>query len=477
VLVAFRQLAALAAVLVLCELLANARVIPLGVRSASLGMATVASGDDGAMPYLNPAGLANITTDTLALSASLYLYQYKNRRRWFAPGPPAAGRGELRHTDADWVGTSFDGMPTSISYMLHLGDGTRRRHHVIAFSVLAPDSQRFDSVLDYDFLLQGGPAMIGGRQSFEHAYARDLMLAGPSYALRVNRLLKVGLSAFYAYYRNSVSTNQQETTFVGNGADFASAVRGGSFAARAHGLLFELGAQLDLAPLFLGLAFQPPGIHLKGSFENTFKDTLTQPAALGARIVQEDASGRFTVRHPLSVRVGAGVKVRRWSLELAASLSAPSDAWTERRGTLRRISASQLKPMTSVTEELVDRRPSRTVVNGALGVEFAASERWTFRGGVFTDFDRSASLPADPTTDDLGRETIDYLGALLGLSYGGTRAGTSVALGFAYGFGRVVASNTLVETGANPATPIDVRALNLMIVVGGELAIGPLAGR
>jgi len=462
---------------VLCGDVADARSVLLGGRSASMGMATIATGDDGAMPYLNPAGLVNTADDTLSISANLYLHQRLVHRDWFVPGAPRSELGELRHTDADRTSTSFTGMPSSVSYMLHLGERGKRWHQVIALSLLVPDVERRSAVDDFDYLTQGGLVNLGGRSNVTQLLSTELYLAGASYAVELNRYVKLGASAFYAHDRRAASTVAKFIDFFGTGEDFTSTDSSVSVSSVAHGLLFAVGAQLSLPWVRLGAALQPPSIHLDGDYRSSLKETRIALAAGGStQIVHEESRGEYTVRHPLSARFGAALVLRRWTIEAAMTLVAGDDSAREARGTTRRLRVAQLEPASGTTADLDLRVEQRQVVNAALGLEFAVNDKLTLRAGAYTDLDRAPTLPDALESEDLGLEHIDFIGATLGASYDLAGGTTEIGIGFAHGFGEASTLNAFAE-GSQPPVTVDVRAFNLMFILAGTLSVDELKGQ
>ena len=64
----------------------NHNGVPLGGRTAMMGGAGVAAGNDSAMPYLNPAGLAGVPGDILGVSATVYGWGETRYDKAFLPG-------------------------------------------------------------------------------------------------------------------------------------------------------------------------------------------------------------------------------------------------------------------------------------------------------------------------------------------------------------------------------------------------------
>src|SRR5690349_13363867 len=69
----------------------NFRESPIGGRTATMGGAATAAGNDSAMPYLNPAGLAGVPGDIFAVSATVYSYTHRSFKNFFLPQGPTPG--------------------------------------------------------------------------------------------------------------------------------------------------------------------------------------------------------------------------------------------------------------------------------------------------------------------------------------------------------------------------------------------------
>ncbi len=451
---------------------AGARRMLLGGRSAAMGMATVATGADGAMPLLNPAGLARTAVDTLSLSGDLYIHQQQTYRQWFLPGGVRPELGTIRSTDPDASSASFDGMPTTASYLAHLRGGREgERHVVFGVSLFVPESHRLNTVESFDFLSEGGTFNMSGRDTFTRVDSRDLFLGGPSFAIGLGRF-NLGAALFYSFYRQSKTSGLKGIKSIGGGMDFSSQDVVGTIAARAHGLLGVVGAQAELGPVAIGLSAQAPTLHLAGSFESESKDSLALSGATGLAITQATGSGDFTYRNPLTLRLGVAATIRsRLTIEADASLEVGATAAVKASGSERRIRAAQLEPVKSSVVPFESERSLRTVVNGALGVELRLSDRYTARLGFFTDLDRSAAVPESVTALDNGVENVSHLGWLLGLGRQGEAGTTDVGVGVSYGFGHAVILNPFAPSDVDAATKIAVRAFSVMFVLEGTLRL------
>ena len=97
---------------------AHADRVPIGGRTATMGGAGVAAGNDSAMPYLNPAGLAGVPGSIFGVSATVYAYQRLDVERYFFPAPMDAslGYGEISVGRDTVASSTFMDLPSSVMY-------------------------------------------------------------------------------------------------------------------------------------------------------------------------------------------------------------------------------------------------------------------------------------------------------------------------------------------------------------------------
>src|SRR5690606_12483041 len=90
--------------------------VPLGGRTATMGGAGVAAGNDSALPYLNPAGLAGVPNDIFGISASLFAYQRRSLDAVFYPNGFPYSFGPVRVEHEEIASTRTFELPGSVMY-------------------------------------------------------------------------------------------------------------------------------------------------------------------------------------------------------------------------------------------------------------------------------------------------------------------------------------------------------------------------
>ena len=95
----------------------NLRDVPLGGRTAAMGGVAQASGSDGAMPLLNPAGLAAAPKELLSISATAYGYWQSSADKYFTPDGLDPALGDVRPREDQPTFSKLSIIPTTLSYI------------------------------------------------------------------------------------------------------------------------------------------------------------------------------------------------------------------------------------------------------------------------------------------------------------------------------------------------------------------------
>jgi hypothetical protein len=145
----------------------NPREVLLGGRTATMGGTGTATGNDSAMPYLNPAGLAGLPGDVLAVSASLYAHTSRSYDPgFFNPKGFAPAFGDVTVSEESVTSSDVVEMPSSVMYVRHLGGGDV--HHVLGMSLVIPQASRSTVQATFEADAPG----IGGTIRQSRAYSR-----------------------------------------------------------------------------------------------------------------------------------------------------------------------------------------------------------------------------------------------------------------------------------------------------------------
>lgn len=398
----------------------------LGLRTAGMGGAATAFGNDSAMPWVNPAGIARVENDTFALSANAYAVE-----QWNGSAFLSVDSGEERGLS----GREISMFPSSFAYILRMDE---KGDHVLALSVLVPyqSNRDMDSMLPVD-----RPAAVG-RLSYSENFGLTQYEFGPSYGMRLG-IVTLGVSAFFRYLpikgKQAMSTSGYST-----GGEFSFYPEVRTFEATCFSLDLVAGVQVGpvLGGFYAGLALHSPSIYLLGSFDYTSRrysgSTYQEEIEIRHSTIKED---KYEIRTPLWFSLGLGYEQpETFSVSVDVAYYLPVSAYTNVSGVEEVLNMTTDPDGPSVFEgaDVEFMGKQRGVFNFSLGAEVFLARRWILRGGFFTDFAAASSLPENPTRAHLGRSVMDRFGGSLGLSYRGDRGEFQLASVYMRGSGDTV---------------------------------------
>ena len=379
----------------------NFRPYLVGGRAAGMGGAFTALSDDGSGSFYNPGGMAFSSRSSISLSGSVYGRVSIRYDDLFAPGD-------------DFSGSSINTFPVSTAGVYKVGvtdPNTGTANNTLFFGVFLPDAARID---DRDTVLDG----VSKSNAFFLTQDSQTLWAGGGYARRFGRL-GIGIVGF--------GTLTREITQVDlNAVDPTDASRFASITIRQDvttvGLLGGVGLRYDPTErLHLGLSVYSPSIGTgsRRYFARVLVgDNLTapgQPAQAGV-VARDDLDA--SPASPLRISAGAAYSHGRWTFSADAMLLGPrhlvSNADLEAQGLDREILR-------------------RVVVNGSVGMEYLARDRWSLRFGLFTDFAASPKVTLDSPANS---QHVDRFGASGSVGFRSQHVVTDLGFNVSYGRGQ-----------------------------------------
>jgi long-chain fatty acid transport protein len=324
----------------------NFRPYLLGGRAAGMGGAFTALADDGSGPYYNPGGLAFVTRSQLSLSAAVY---------GRASGSIQDGLGQGH----DFEFATLNTFPAVTAAIWRLGDGPEEAQ-VLALDVFVPDAEHLDA---RDQVAQKENAIF-------QVVDRQTVWVGPTYARRFGSV-GFGASAFFLL---GTASNLLDLTLLQPGGGYSTlTVRTDQ---RILGFVGALGVRWDIdGHLRLGASVFTPEIGLGGGSRSVFA-RLTSSSQPGAPVTLINLTDlHATPTQPLRIQAGAAWTLGRFTLSADAIVLAHRDA----------LDDADTGPQHVVRQ---------AVLNGCLGIEYVAADRFPLRAGFFTDFSASPS-PVD----------------------------------------------------------------------------------
>lgn len=398
----------LVGVALLSSRVAEAQVVPLGGRTATMGGAAIASGNDSAMPFINPAGLAGLPKDVFALSANVYGLARRSVNDFIVPTYSARARESIEDS---FLSRDVFQLPSSVMYLTHLSSAESDVRSSVAVSLIIPTAERSTFIARQSL---STPSIRGGSAESitEHVESTDYYV-GPTYGLAIGNRLRLGVSFFalYTEFKSSLQRSYQFYEFGGSiGSKSTSSSNEDDYGLSAVGVA---GIQLGLTEdLWLGASIMSPAFGLRGRALLSIENSLSGSAGLSTRSVNTDGLYRYTP--PLRAGVGVSYE-RRQSFALAADLSV-----TGARGQLSRYEVIDHSIESSSGELTRDYRRYRegntegkSVIDFSLGAEVWAADWLAVRFGGFTAKSNMPEL--DLYQSSLYSSRIDRYGATLGL--------------------------------------------------------------
>ena len=338
----------------------NFRPYLVGARAAGMGGAFTALADDGSGAFYNPGGLAFVKQSQLSVSASVY-------GRSSGSVDNALGQGR------EFAYATLNTFPSTTAAVWRFGEKDSEDSHVLALSVFVPDAEHVDA---RDEVAQRENAV------FQVVSAQTIWI-GPTYARRIGRL---GLGASL-HFLLGTSSNLLDLTLLQNGGFQTLTVRTDQ---TVLGLVGALGVRLDLdAHFHLGASVFTPEVGLGGGTRSVFARLTTSSDPANPVAVLNATDLHASPTQPLRVQLGAAWTSGRLTLSADAMFLAPRDALDDAETTPRHV-------------------VRRAVVNGSIGAEYVAGDRFPLRAGVFTDFS-AAPPPVDVPKGTVSRNSSNTL--------------------------------------------------------------------
>ena len=445
------------------------RSVPIGGRTATMGGAGIAAGNDSAMPYLNPAGLAGVPAGVLALSATVYGYTRREHERLFYPSG-VAGDGVVSRKETSSSQSTFE-IPSSIVYFQPLDDPEARLGRVVGFGLVIPEAAETDLVASSE-LEYSDPDVatfnVENRQQLTLKNGRRVFYLGPTYAMRWGERLRFGISLFAQYETSFASFAYGSRTTTAGGAYVVEKSLETSDKSHAWSFVGVAGAQVEVVPhVWLGAVVQVPGLPLDG---RSTGNAAYAASDLNDQGVPVDTSSSgvhdYVYAVPTPLRLGVGVAYEdRERFSVAADLhyhAAGPMAQVDGYDDVYETQTGDLPRRYTVHTDSESHR--QHVVNLSIGVEVPLTPLLAVQGGVFTN---NSYLP--PLKSSWAAITrLDRVGGTAGL---GVRLGaveTTFGGLLAFGHGRFGAMSSYAD-GAT-AVPVPTREVTVMALVSGSIS-------
>jgi hypothetical protein len=410
----------------------NLRDVPLGARTATMGGAGVANGIDSAMPFLNPAGVAGTSDNTLSLSATAYSFVTASVPRLFAPGGlnPAFNKNQI--TEEDFSITQRVALPTGLAYFAHFNSDDAPVGHVLSLSISVPSYE--DRSINGSLVAVGPDGLLRADEIRTEKFR--MAFIGPTYALRTGRF-RFGVSVL-AYYADA--TLDDHFMFSTNGPLFVNSRS--QIDSYSIGLTGIAGGQVRLADsVFAGLSIESRGLPLFGGGSLSNTNDKSNPDATNVQTSEHlNTAGepKFDIARPF--RFSAGVaydKPSSFAVAADAHLH-PAGVLVSGTGTARTLQSKTGAPLAETTQAINFSQRTKTLLNVSLGGEVHVSEKIDLRAGVYTDLDA-----IEDETNGVENNRLDWYGVTLGVGHKWSGVGATYGVVYRYGLGTSVRPDTL----------------------------------
>jgi hypothetical protein len=471
------ELATLSAMMVWALPAFAQREVPIGGRTATMGGAGTAAGNDSAMPYLNPAGLAGVPNDIFAVSASIYAYQRLHVDDFFYPNglPTSFGDSDLESKKIS--SNSVLEVPTAVMYMKRLNPPESKLQTLAGISLVIPSVEVTEVVAtqrtrfsDIDGILVDSGSVSRRRTDY---------YVGPTYALGVGESFRLGASLYGLFVREFESIQRTQFFTAAGGSIVSEFSQARALKRTSFAFAPIIGMQVELADhVWFGTGLAFPSMHLTGSLEREFESSASgnDPADLASATLSSETTsisdGHHYADRPLRLNVGLAYDDRQ-NFSAAADVvyfhsreSARADRGI-RRGTDR--SLGQLpRVYENAYSVSTDAEP---VIDFSIGGEVVLSPLIALRVGALTGFSNEPEFSLD---SELYRVRMDRVGGTLGLGLTIGSFDTTVGVAYLHSSGDFVTIDWRPESEGGTAgsrTPVSASSDALFLVLSSAVTI------
>lgn len=411
---------------------AQAENIPLGGRSAVMG-AGIAEGHDIAMPLLNPAGVAAVSSMIFGLSGSLYGWAILDVEGFNLPSSidPQWGRTTI-HEDV-FTSSQMVTVPSAVGYFRHFGPEDRASswHGVVGAAALIPVFRSQKGAGELSVTLESSNGIL---QRTTALTLREMDLyVGPMGGFSWRDRLRFGASIFALYRTRYIQAaiRSKQGVLGGNayGVIDASHKRDGT----CTGLLGVAGAQARVfSRLWAGLTLWSPSVMFSGSEDFRYEGALhvTTPTAGSAAVFESD-SGELSlaIDEPLKLGLGlAWVHSRRFSVAADVVIKMPRSGAETAEGSIAWEQTVTGSATRSSTKDYTRRVGVDPAVDFGVGAELWIVGKVALRAGYRQTADSRVTIPPDRYTQFTTRRS--HRTVSLGIGFEALDVDTSV--GFAW---------------------------------------------
>lgn len=381
---------------------ANYRDVPLGGRTALMGNTGTAAGDDSAMPFLNPAGIAAVPGTVLSLSTTVHTFTALDGE-FFHP----RGFGYPVGPEESSLTTSYlTQLPSSLMYMTHLVPDGARYDHTLALSLVSPTAHALELTGSYhrprpDVAGQVSEVRSLSIKTSDQYYGLTYGFGSPA--------VRLGVSAFALVQQHKLVAHESYFDARYDGALLDEASTDLTDEHRATSAVVVLGGQWTVArALRLGAGVALPSVSVW-----SHRHRLTDVVERGDLTERDATILEASSREQRPLRVNAGLALGppdTWTLAVDGHWYAPRAGAFGHTG-VEHVTSFRADDVARDYYRAVDERlAARGVLDASIGGEWiTAHDLLALRAGVFTN-----TSPEDHLEDQEYSMVVDRVGGSLG---------------------------------------------------------------
>jgi hypothetical protein len=449
----------------------NYQASPLGGRSALLGGTGVATGVDGAAPFLNPASIVRIADQRIAFSARFFRLSERTLVGMHQPSAVDPAYGPLDLPNTTVKSTSLRTVPDTTCFFFSRsrgGAGQRAGRYKLALCLARTQDHAFDlTALNYTG--QSAGRRVNQSQSLRESWGSWSF--GPTFALQVTEKLAVGASLNVARTRHqtisSVATIAQD---LASNAAVASAYQSADSGHSWDGIA-QLGVTYILSQrVVLGASLVAPSVHFQGSYRAS-EDTRFESDT--SSLSHWGGEGSFLVRHPMRIALGVGADFGRWRLEADGFFHTGAAPFARAELEREQVVASAGQVVQRSTTQLTRSESAKPVVNAGFGAEYFLSRNLGLLGGLASDLSALHRPPSGVNEGRLFHSRFNGGYASVGISSYTDFGDLVFGLRSGYRQGEFTVVNGFAQTAERDR--ITAREWELMLIIAGRISLNTVA--
>jgi len=441
---------------------ANFEASQLGGRTAMMGGAVVAMGEDEATAFVNPAGITRIPGQSFSFST----FAITIRNRSMSSPLDASDRLDLDDTNVNRLQLRI--LPNTFCLFL---DGppkdtySGRSRHKYAICGASTEREEFD--------FTRARRDVNGSMASATSHATNMKFVrstvAASWGLALSRDTSIGVTFRTDNTRFRDDTNATAYAAEGNAGRLQTVMRSTLALSWDTSVVIGLTSYLS-RNITLGASLTTPSQHLLGRY--TGLSSTSSTGGLPHSTTQD--TGDFRYNHPGSLRLGLGFTWPRLLVELDGSFYGPqkqlaranfdrATAFVQGAGITDGASAGMGN---SLRASIVER--GRPVTNLSLGTEYFLERDFALIAGLQTDFSGIHPRETSPPTDVLFRQEKDSYHAAIGVSTYGEQGRLLLGIRGQFSRGSVLMADAALQEPAFVALPQSEWALS--VVLAGQVS-------